>query len=256
MQAALKMIGNLKLHIRKDAVEIRDFFANDISRKLKEYRDVEHRDVLFLSSGGSALDVLDYIEQEVFGPYLTIGIFDERYDPTHRTSNYAALRKTKFFRHAVAHGCRLIDTVTQKDQSQVELADFYEQELRTWRKLHPQGAIMATMGVATDGHTMGILPFAEDPEYFRELFDSDRWVTSYDATGKSPFPKRITTTFSFLRSVDSIGIFIVGAQKGEMFKKLLAGDNVAEMPGRIIKSLTRGSLYADRALMQSAGMME
>ena len=250
-----KQIGNLHLYVKPEKESVLDFFARDISRKLKEFRDVERRDVLFLSSGGSALAVLDRIDEDVIGPYLTIGIFDERYDPTNRTSNYAALRKTRFFTRAVSRGCRLIDTRTGQGQTQEELADTYEQELRSWRAQHPRGAIMATMGIAAGGLTAGIIPFPDDPEMFHSLFESDRWITSYDATGRDPFPKRITTTFTFLRYVDLVGVFLVGKEKGQMFHDLLGGDDRAEMPGRIILTLPRGAIYTDEALLRAAGML-
>lgn len=246
-------MGNLKFYIRKDSDGTLAFFADDITRKLKEFRDVEKRNVLFLSSGGSAMGVLDRIDEGVLGPYLTIGIFDERYDPSNRTSNYAQLRKTTFYKRAVQHGCRLIDTSTQKGQSQEELADFYEAELRFWRERHPRGAIMATMGVSLDGHTAGIMPHPNEKERFHDLFESERWIVAYDAKEKNEFPLRVTTTYTFLRYVDIVGIYFVGAAKGPMFRKLMEGDSCAELPGRIIKTLPRGAVYADSALVSAAG---
>lgn len=253
MAEYLKSVGNLKLYIRKDKEDAASFFAKDITRKLKEFRDVERRDVLFLSSGGSALRVLDRIDESVIGPYLTIGIFDERYDPSNKTSNYAQLRKTAFYNRAVSHGCRLIDTMTQRGQTQGELADYYENELRSWRARHPRGAIMATMGIALDGHTAGIMPFPEDPARFHELFERERWIVAYDTGEKNPFRLRATVTFTFLRYVDLIGIYLVGAEKGSMFRNLMEGDDCAELPGRIIKTLPRGAVYTDAALVAAAG---
>lgn len=249
----LKSIGNLKLYVKKDREEARKFFAKDISRKLREFRDTERRDVLFLSSGGSALSVLDLIDEDVIGPYLTIGIFDERFDPSNRTSNYAQLRKTDFYKKAVQRGCRLIDTSTAKGQTIEGLADFYENELRSWRARHPRGAIMATMGIALDGHTAGIMPHPDDPERFHELFERERWIVSYDAENKNPFRYRVTTTFTFLRYVDLVGIYLVGKEKGEMFRALLSDGGTHELPGRIIKSLPRGAVYTDRDLVSAAG---
>ncbi|OGZ08238.1 MAG: hypothetical protein A3D65_02700 [Candidatus Lloydbacteria bacterium RIFCSPHIGHO2_02_FULL_50_13] len=254
MAEYLKSVGNLKLYIRKDKEDAASFFAKDISRKLKEFRDVERRDVLFLSSGGSALGVLDRIDESAIGPYLTIGIFDERYDPSNKTSNYAQLRKTAFYNRVVSRGCRLIDTTTQKGQTQAELADYYENELRSWRARHPRGAIMATMGIALDdGHTAGIMPFPEDSARFRELFERERWIVPYDTEDKNPFRLRVTTTLTFLRYIDLVGIYLVGAEKGVMFKKLMEGDDYTVFPGRIVKTLPRGAVYTDAALIAAAG---
>ncbi len=255
MAVVPKKVGNLTLYVRRDEEDTASFFAKDITRKLKEFHDTERRDVLFLSSGGSALEVLDRIDPSVIGPYLTIGIFDERYDPSNRVSNYAQLRKTSFWERAVQRGCRLIDTSTQRGQTQEQLADFYENELRSWRARHPRGAIMATMGVAEDGHTAGIMPFPEDSKRFYELFEGERWIIAYDATGKNPFTKRVTTTLSFLRQIDLIGIYLVGSEKGKIFRELLADGDSAIIPGRIIKTLPRGAVYIDTALAKSAGLM-
>jgi 6-phosphogluconolactonase/glucosamine-6-phosphate isomerase/deaminase len=254
MSTFVKSIGNLKLYIRKDKEDAADFFAKDISRKLKEFHDIERRDVLFLSSGGSALGALDRIDESVIAPYLTIGIFDERFDPTNKNSNYAQLRKTNFYKRAVQHGCRLIDTSTQRGQTQEELADYYENELRSWRARHPRGAIMATMGIALDGHTAGIMPFPDEPERFHDLFERERWIIAYDATGKNTFPERVTTTFTFLRHVDIVGIYLVGEEKGKIFQELMKGEDLAKLPGRIIKSLPRGAVYVDAALARAAGL--
>ena len=249
----MKSIGNLKVYVRNNEEESAVFFAKDISRKLKEYRDTERRDVLFLSSGGSALSVLDRIDEDAIGPYLTIGIFDERFDPTNKTSNYAQLRKTRFYQRAVQKGCRLIDTSTKKGQNMSELALAYESELRAWKVRHPRGAIMATIGVAKNGHTAGIMPFPEDKLRFHELFEGERWIIAYDALDKDPFRYRVTTTFTFLRNVDLVGIYIVGEEKGEIFRALIEGEETHELPGRIIKSLPRGAVYLDRSLLEASG---
>ncbi len=246
-----KNIGELRLYMRESLVDAAAFFGHDITRKLREFRD-EGRDVLFLSSGGSALRVLDRIDTDVISPYLTIGIFDERFDLTNKTSNYAALRTTTFYRRAVERGCRLIDTQTRPGMTIDALADYYEKELRTWRKRHPTGVVMATMGIAADGHTAGIMPFPEDPVRFRELFEGERWIIAYDTKDKNPFPLRVTTTFTFLRSIDLIGIFVVGEEKGSIFQKILEGDSLAECPARIIKELHRGAIYTDRSMLRAA----
>jgi 6-phosphogluconolactonase/glucosamine-6-phosphate isomerase/deaminase len=246
-----KRIGNLRLFVRETRTDALLLFAQDFTKKLRELR-AEKRDVLFLSSGGSALGVLDHVDPDMIAPYLTIGIFDERYDPTNKSSNYAQLRKTEFYRKAVERGCRLIDTSTHPKQTQEELASFYEEELRSWRRSHPDGVILATMGVAANGHTAGIMPFPEDPVRFHELFEGERWIVAYDAGDKNEFPLRVTTTFTFLRMVDTVGIFLVGAAKGETFRAILSGDDLPSCPGRIIKEL-HGGLYVDKAMLVSAG---
>lgn len=253
MASVLQNVGHLNLYVKPKKEDTLTFFARDITQKLKEFREAG-KDVLFLSSGGSALQVLDRIDKRIIAPYLTIGIFDERYDPTNKTSNYAQLRKTSFWENAVKRGCRLIDTSTQRKQTQQELADYYEDELRKWRSRHPYGIIMATFGVALDGHIAGIMSMGEDKERFHDLFEKERWIIAYDTKSKNPFPLRVTTTFTFLQSIDIVGVYFVGKEKGSMFKRLVEGDDLVEMPGRIIKTLLRGAIYTDQALIDAAGM--
>jgi 6-phosphogluconolactonase/glucosamine-6-phosphate isomerase/deaminase len=112
---------------------------------------------------------------------------------------------------------------------------------------------MATMGIALDGHTAGIMPFPDEPERFHDLFERERWIIAYDASGKNAFPYRVTTTFTFLRHVDIVGIYLVGEEKGTMFRQLMEGNDLAEIPGRIVKSLPRGALYTDSSLIRAAG---
>lgn len=248
----VKKVRNLKLAVHETAPLAVHFFAKDISNTLRAFQEEGNTDVLFLSSGGSALEALDSIDEDVISPLLTIGVLDERFDPSNRVSNYMQLRKTTFYKRAVARGCRLIDTSTKKGQTQEELADFYETELLNWRTLHPKGVIFVTMGLGSDGHTAGIMPFPEDRERFKKLFESSRLVVSYDAGTKNPYPNRITVTMSFLRKVNAASIFIVGAGKGPVFRRLIESEDCAEIPGCIMKSLSRGTVHVDRELMRGA----
>ena len=255
MQKITKKIGNLKLVVHENALLAVGSFAKDISDILRELQKNGRRDVLFLSSGGSALAALENIDERVISPNLTIGVLDERFDPTNKISNYIELRKTAFYKRAVARGCRLIDTSTKKGQTQEGLAQFYEGELRNWRNAHPKGAIVVTMGLGPDGHTAGIMPFPENAKRFRELFEGTQFVASYDAGKKNQYSKRITVTMTFLRQVDVVSAFITGENKGPVFQKLIEGDAFEEVPGRILRSLPCGTVHVDSELIRSAGYL-
>lgn len=241
-----KKLENLKFHVRENKEFAAIALANDISRILKEFHDDGAKEVLFLTSGGSAFTVLDRISDEVIGPYLTIGMLDERYDPENKLTNYAQLRKTTFYKKAVQRGCRLIDTSTKKGQTQNELAQSIETELRDWKTTHPRGVVMVTLGIGPDGHTAGIMPFPENVKKFHELFEGDRWVVGYDAAEKNPIRLRVSATCTFLRTmVDFTRVFVVGKEKGEIFAKVCTNNDLATYPGSIIRLLSHGSVYVD-----------
>lgn len=252
MSKIIKKVGNLKLAIHETAPLAVHYFAKDITDTLRRFQKEGNRDVLFLSSGGSALEALDSVDESVISPQLTIGILDERFDPSNKVSNYMQLRKTEFYKRAVARGCRLIDTSTKGEQTPEALADFFEKELRAWRTAHPNGVIFATMGLGPDGHTAGMMSFPEDRKQFQKLFESSRFIVSYDAGEKNQYPKRITATMSFLRKLTAVSVFIVGANKGPIFRKLIEGDDYTEIPGRIMKSLPHGTVHVDTAVMRAA----
>lgn len=252
MSRIIKKVGNLKLAIHETAPLAVHFFAKDITDTLRRFQKEENRDVLFLSSGGSALLALDSVDESVISPQLTIGILDERFDPSNKVSNYMQLRKTEFYKHAVARGCRLIDTSTKEGQTPEELADFFEKELREWRSAHTDGVIFATMGIGPDGHTAGMMSFSDNHKQFQRLFEGSRFIVSYDAGEKNQYPKRITATISFLRQLDAVSVFIVGANKGPIFRKLIESDDYREIPGCIMKSLPHGTVHVDAAVMRAA----
>ena len=242
------MLGNLNIIKEKTPELASKQLAKDLSAYLTKAKE-QRKNVLFLSSGGSALAVLDFIPSDILGEYLTIGVLDERYEKTNINNNFTQLKKTEFYKKAKKAGCSFIDTSVKEDQTQEELADFFEGELRGWMKKNPNGKIVATMGVGADGHTSGIMPFPEDENRFIDLFESARWVVAYDAGSKNPFSQRVTTTMTFLRKLDKIFVFMVGANKKTAFLQMQKSGQIAEIPARVLKQLNV-NIYIDGNLLK------
>ncbi len=238
-------IGNLRVHVFEDRVEAARRAGGDIARCLSDARK-RGRNVLFLSSGGSSLAILDFIPYEVLGGHLTVGVLDERYDRG-EDNNFVQLSRTGFYRKAVAAGAGFVDTSVKAGQTDEALADHFESELREWRRTNPDGEIVATIGIGPDGHTSGIMPFPEDEVRFEALFNAERWVVAYDASGKSPHPKRVTTTLTFLRLISRAFVFACGREKADALRRLQEERPPAEVPAAVLKEL-RGDLYVDAEL--------
>ncbi len=240
-------LGSLTIHAYKSAHEAALFLARAITDDIsKAY--VEGKSVLFLSSGGSSFEVLNHIPGEALGKNLTIGVLDERHDPTNKNSNFAQLMESSFYEGAELAGCSFIDTTTRESQTAGELADFFEKSLRDWRMDHPGGVIIATIGIGRDGHIAGIMPFPENPRRFDELFNSDRWVAAYNAGEKSAHPARVTTTFAFISLIDRPYVFAAGREKRHILERLEEMADIAEIPAHFLKRL-RGGLYTDQKLL-------
>ena len=204
---------------------------------------------MFLSSGGSALSVLDFVPLDILGEYLIIEVLDERYDKTNENNNFTQLTKTEFYKKANNFGCSFIDTSVKEGQTQEELAGYFENKLKDWMGKNPLGEIIATVGVGPDGHTSGIMPFPEDENKFAELFESGRWVVAYDATGKNEFTKRVTTTITFLREINRIFVLMTGKEKSGAFLEMKKSGSTAEIPARILKNI-KGEVYIDEDVLK------
>ncbi|MHB1163157.1 MAG: 6-phosphogluconolactonase [Minisyncoccota bacterium] len=207
------------------------------------------KEFLFLSSGGSSLSLLEYLDPRHFGPHSTIGVLDERYSADPTINNLALLEQTGFYKKVQAAGAHFIDTKVRPGESIESVATRFEKSLRDWAG-RTGGTILASVGVGPDAHTSGIMPYPEDPHHFDTLFnDEAHWVAAYDAHDKNPHRLRITTTFPFLRKIDSAIIFIVGENKRPALKKMLAGTGtLSESPCRIWREVAGAEVYTDQKL--------
>ena len=105
------------------------------------------------------------------------------------------------------------------------------------------------MGAGSNGHTAGIMPYADEREKFNDLFNSkDKLVRGYAATrARDKFPLRITVTLTFLRNwVDIAVVFIVGEEKKLALEKIKSKTGELNItPARIIREMKGTRIYTD-----------
>lgn len=205
-----------------------------VSDFLRENKNIS---ILFLVSGGSSLEILEYISPHDLGPHITISVVDERYDA--KNSNFQALTEKNFYTSAKEKNCGFIDTRIKGGETKESLAQRFETELRAWKKNHANGMVIAILGMGENGHTAGIMPYPENPSFFEKTFvETDKWVQSYDTGEKNPIPHRITTTIPFLtKETDEIVFYACGEAKKEAFRRVFATEGtLAQTPARVINS--------------------
>ncbi len=205
---------------------------------------------LFLVSGGSSLPLLSFIRPELLGPHLTIGVVDERYSSDPKINNFAQLVGTEFYKNASDRHASFIDTRPKDEEGLQGLSARFDSSLKEWRDAHPQGRIVITQGIGPDGHTAGIMPFPENPEKFKTLFENPAmWAVGYDASGKSAYPLRVTVTLPFLREVDVAIVYAVGDIKRTALKQGLHETHpLNEVPAGIIKEIRGSAVYTDQEM--------
>lgn len=234
-------------------IKIKKFFSakeaacqtgQDLSKKLNSVKK-SGRNSLLLFSGGSAFSVLDYIGANALGNYLTICLLDERYDSGNQNNNFIQLTKTDFYRLAKKNCCHFINTSVKGGQTQKQLANYFERELKNWKRNNKKSSIFATVGMGADGHIAGIMPFPENDRLFKKLFCGKNWIASYDAKDKNPHRFRITTTITFLKLIDRVFGFICGKEKTANFNKITSPGKISELPCRALKKIKDLKIYTD-----------
>lgn len=225
------------------------FPIEEVAEKLNEIIGSAHetkKPILFLLSGGSCLPLLEKVNTENFSPQITIAPLDERYSADPKENNMAQIMATDFYHRAAEKKVGIIDTRVKAGETQVELADRFNSTLNSWFNANPDGIVVATVGIGPDGHTSGMMPFPEDPNKFTELFDGEdktKLVTGYDATGKNPYPLRITTTMNLMRKINKAIVYVVGENKREALTRLMDPKaNLASTPAAILKEIP-GYIY-------------
>lgn len=221
--------------------------------------------VLLMLSGGSALSMVNYVGESVFGANLSISMLDERFTPlevgrpkgvrcpdatsgqtSNGVNNFLQLQKTDFYKDAFEAEASFFGTLPRAGESMEDLRQRWDKNLKTWRKENPKGLIVATLGLGQDGHTAGILPFPEDHEKFNSLFNGQAWTVAYNAAGKNIHPQRVTATLTFLKMLDAGFAFVAGKEKQEKFDQLTSGKiKAAELPAAVWREMKNVKIFTD-----------
>ena len=219
-----------------------------ITQVIEQYPETP---LLLLFSGGSALSIIEHIDAQAIDSRVTLSVLDERFGVSEEESNFAQLATTDFYANATAAGAFTIDPRGIEGEGLEENARWFEAALYGWQQKNPGGIVVATQGIGDDGHTAGILPFADNVEYFTATFDqTDRWAVGYEVSAeKSAYTQRITVTVPFLRTIVTSGVvYAVGEKKQQVLSAVLNQPDAsqAKMPARVINQMNDILLCTDQ----------
>lgn len=179
--------------------------------------------VLLLLSGGSALNILNYVNQKNLEETLTITMLDERFSQKPEANNFLQLQKLDFYSLALEKNVSFIGTLPRSGENADDLRARWEIALQKWREINPKGKMFATFGMGTDGHTAGIFPYPKDPQFFEATFENHHWLASYTAAGKHKYETRVTATLPFFKNIDEALMLVCGNQKRQAFEAFIKG---------------------------------
>jgi len=216
-----------------------------LSRELVHYVD---RPTLLLVSGGSSLDILEYVNSTSLRSNISFGQIDERWTKDERFLNAAMFRGTQFFKKSSEQGLPFIAMNVLEASTFAECAIQYERYLKQWKSVFQEGVILALLGIGADGHIAGVMPNPNQPDEFTAMFyDTRSWVVGYDTKGKGEFPSRATLSLHFLlQEVTTSFVYACGKEKkGAMGKLFTADGTLAEIPARILHEMPSVYLFSD-----------
>ena len=145
--------------------------------------------------------------------------------------------------NAIACGAQVMVPEIIDEDSCRETSMRFELALHEWKTKYPNGVVIATLGVGSDGHTAGIMPGEHGVD-----FSGDDLVVSYTVPrAVNQHTKRITTTYTFLTTyVDHTIVFAVGKEKRSIVAALEAGGcTLPTMPACIVTKMPDVTLYTD-----------
>ena len=206
--------------------------------------------VLFLSSGGSVLEILNNIPKENLGEFLTMGMLDERYSLLDSVNNFAQFTKLEFYANCLTSAVKFVDSRIQTNETSEQLCSRLNLAFHDWKVNNPKGLILLTLGLGSDGHTEGIMPYPEAPEFFKKTFiEAPEYFVSYNAGDKNPYPLRVTATFKIVLESELLILLANGIEKKPaLIKALDANFDLATTPADIITKAKNAFIYTDQTL--------
>ena len=202
--------------------------------------------ILLLLSGGSALNILEYVGESALGANLSITMLDERFSEDANINNFAQLQKSDFYKDAFNVEASFFGTLPRPGETAENLRTRWDKNFKNWREENPTGLIIATLGMGADGHTAGIFSFPEDPDKFQKLFLSENWTVAYNTDNKNKFPERLTTTLTFLKLIDFGFAYVCGADKKDKLDKLTSANiKTAELPAAVWREMKNVKVFTD-----------
>ena len=201
--------------------------------------------MLFLASGGSALSLL---EPEILPENLaslTISVLDEHYTTDASERNFCKMQKLPFYAAAKEHGAVFFDPYGGPVE---EAGKRFDRFLKDWIMENPEGKLVATIGIGADGHTAGIVPFA-DSALFAKLFEDEEVLAVGYSTAYGDFPERVTSTLALLKKLHTAVLFVVGEEKAATLTTFLDTEPAPSIfPAQLLKRIPNLTVVTDRSL--------
>jgi len=214
---------------------------------LSEYVNSNNRrNILFLIATGSSFEILNYIDNKILCPNITIAVLDERYSNDRKVNNFAQLQKTKFYQIALKAKCNFINSFPSFHETHGNLTKKINNNIKNWLSNNHQGKIIATIGIGIDGHIGGIMPHSKESS-LDSLMNTENLILKVNTGGKNKYNLRITPNLSFFQNnIDYAVVYLVGQNKKNVLDKLFKSNtSILAFPSKILLAMKNCTLFTD-----------
>lgn len=207
----------------------------------------KNSDVLLLLAGGSALDVLEYVDASTINEYTTIMMMDERFSTSPEENNYLQMGSSSFFTNITKNGAYTIPTVPEAGEDLVSFADIINNTLHTYLSEHPEAKVVALFGIGADGHTAGIFPM--NNQLFVDTYgQGELYVPVTNAP--VPFIQRSSITPKFImQHIDTSFVYAVGEEKAPILTTMHNPYELHELPAYLHTQI-ESKLFTDTPMQR------
>jgi 6-phosphogluconolactonase/glucosamine-6-phosphate isomerase/deaminase len=238
--------------------------AKLLGEELSEHINTHDGDVVCILSGGSALDIIEFIQisdtrecrtmgstsqniVEQSSPYFecrTIFMMgDERWSRDRAVNNSLQLQ-TRFPGHPASES--LIETIPGAEESLVDFATRIQKTFLEKISALRNPKIFMILGMGTDGHTAGIFPMSK--ESFQSIYQDDLTYVPVHVAGLTIDSRASLTPGWILSQVDALYAYVVGESKHAMLESLKnETKELHERPAELLKRHQHVHLYTDQA---------
>ena len=221
--------------------------AKEVGEAISDSINIHDGDVVCLLSGGSALNVVEYItviadNKRSLSECRTIFMMgDERVSREPKINNSLQLL-SKFSDTIVAKN--LLVTIPEENETAENFATRIRKSFaENISKLNNIKIIMI-LGVGADGHTAGIFPLPK--ESFRTTYKEDAEYVSVSNKSLKIDSRASFTPDFILNTVDQIFGYIIGESKKNILNELNSSKKeIYERPAEVLKLHSNATVYTD-----------
>ncbi|BCX14112.1 MAG: hypothetical protein KatS3mg085_644 [Candidatus Dojkabacteria bacterium] len=226
-----------KYKTKNDVIQNATFALNEY------FKANESNPILFLSSGGSCIEVLN--SNLVALDSLTVGIIDERFTSNVSEQNFRKLINSEFIK--INKNLRLLNQEINENEALEDYTQKFFAAISGWLSDNKKGKVVASLGMGADGHVAGIFPNKNIQLFNQRFINPAKLVVGYKLDKKDTvFLERVTVSLYFLEHFVDFAISVVmGENKKEVFLKLKEDVPINLMPYQIVKKIKKAKIFTD-----------